>query len=383
MLSNVTKSIIEYGNNIAMSFVRDVKVWLSENRNNSLYLYGAGKHLHWVILFLRKYKIPIKMIIDSQKTGDYMGTPIVKFDEFLINFHPLEKNCWFVISAPSAAEKIIKNIRGKFFTANITNCDMQLYSEFITDVEDYRKYLLAHWTEFDCLAESLEDDYSRKTLECILKGRVTSDIYYYKQCYSPEPYYPKDIFSFTDKEVMVELGSYDGETLLKFIELCPKFHVAYAFEPSKEQLPKLNSIKVEQAKVGNRVTIVAKGVWDRIGKMRFAISGSNCDRGSLLYSNCVERYEEIDVTTVDDTVLENISYMKMDIEGSELQALRGAQNQIRKNRPKLAICVYHRPEDILTIYKYLKSLVPDYHFYLRHHNENTGTDTILYAVITD
>ena len=90
---------------------------------------------------------------------------------------------------------------------------------------------------------------------------------------------------------------------------------------------------------------------------------------------------QIEVAAVDEMVGEDITYMKMDIEGAELEALKGAEKQIRKNKPKLAVCVYHKPEDFLEIWGYLKSLVPEYRFYLRHHNAYNGSETVLYAVV--
>ena len=83
---------------------------------------------------------------------------------------------------------------------------------------------------------------------------------------------------------------------------------------------------------------------------------------------------------MDEEVKEPVSYMKMDIEGSELRALHGAERQIRENHPKLAVCVYHKNEDILDIWNYLRELVPEYRFYLRHHTV-VGTETVLYAVL--
>lgn len=70
----------------------------------------------------------------------------------------------------------------------------------------------------------------------------------------------------------------------------------------------------------------------------------------------------------------------MDIEGSELAALRGAEKTIKKSKPKLAICVYHKPEDLITIPQFISSLVPEYKFFLRHH-QYISWDTVLYAII--
>ena len=70
----------------------------------------------------------------------------------------------------------------------------------------------------------------------------------------------------------------------------------------------------------------------------------------------------------------------MDIEGAELESLQGARKTIRRDRPKLAVCIYHKPEDMIEIPLYIKELVPEYKLYIRHHS-NSGTETVLYAVM--
>lgn len=74
-----------------------------------------------------------------------------------------------------------------------------------------------------------------------------------------------------------------------------------------------------------------------------------------------------------------VTFIKMDIEGSELKALMGAKETIRKYKPKLAICLYHKKEDILEIPLYVKELLPEYKLYIRHHCNKHG-ETVLYAM---
>lgn len=69
----------------------------------------------------------------------------------------------------------------------------------------------------------------------------------------------------------------------------------------------------------------------------------------------------------------------MDIEGAELKALEGATECISKYSPQLAISVYHKPEDIIEIPMFIKSLNPKYRFWLRHYSLS-WFDTVLYAV---
>jgi hypothetical protein len=83
---------------------------------------------------------------------------------------------------------------------------------------------------------------------------------------------------------------------------------------------------------------------------------------------------------IDDIVLDKkVSFIKMDIEGAELEALKGAKNTIQNNYPKLAIAIYHKPDDLLNIPQYILSLNRNYKFYLRHYGYNSW-ETILYAI---
>ena len=76
-----------------------------------------------------------------------------------------------------------------------------------------------------------------------------------------------------------------------------------------------------------------------------------------------------------ESVIRGQLFIKMDIEGAELDALKGAENVLKKHRPFLAICVYHRKNDIIEIPKYLNELLENYHFYIRG-----GFHTILWGV---
>lgn len=77
---------------------------------------------------------------------------------------------------------------------------------------------------------------------------------------------------------------------------------------------------------------------------------------------------------------QKVTFIKMDVEGAELEALKGAEATIKRDKPRCAICVYHKPEDIDTITEYLHKLVPEYKFYMRHYSL-CDYETVLYAVL--
>ena len=77
---------------------------------------------------------------------------------------------------------------------------------------------------------------------------------------------------------------------------------------------------------------------------------------------------------------DKVTFIKLDIEGSELEALRGAEKIIRRDKPRLAISIYHKPQDYFEIPLYIKELVPEYKLYIRHHKFNKN-DTVVYAIL--
>jgi len=77
---------------------------------------------------------------------------------------------------------------------------------------------------------------------------------------------------------------------------------------------------------------------------------------------------------------DKVSFIKMDIEGAEMNALKGAEKVILRDKPDLAICIYHRFEDLIEIPMYVKQLLPEYKLYVRHHSDRS-IETVLYATV--
>lgn len=370
MLNEAVRDFIRSEENISMSFIKRAK----ENEYK-IYLYGAGNCVYNALKFVEKYDLKIKGILDTFCQGSYKGIPIIRFSDFLAS--DPDSDSRFLISAPSAYEAISETIKKHFSKSNICNFEIMLYTDFIADVELYRKYVLEHWSEHLEFSSNLADDRSREVLESVLKGRISGDIAYFQQCYTLNEYYPRDIVNLAPGEVMVELGANNGETLLDFIKRCPQYKAAYCFEPDISCHPALKEI---QEMPNGRVYIIPKGAWDRDDVLKFAAVDGSSTASHILEDGKEQADYSVECTTVDNAVKEPVTYMKMDVEGAELRALHGAKRTITENRPTLAVCVYHRPEDILDIWNYLRKLVPEYRFYLRHHTKNAGWDTVLYAV---
>ena len=124
----------------------------------------------------------------------------------------------------------------------------------------------------------------------------------------------------------------------------------------------------------DEVEFIGKGLWNKKSVMRIGSGRSSSDSSVSL-----EGDSKIEVTTLDSEVgEEKVTFIKMDIEGAELNALKGAKETIIKNKPRLAICIYDKPKDIYEIPEYILSLVPEYRFWIRHYTSNNW-ETVLYA----
>lgn len=94
-----------------------------------------------------------------------------------------------------------------------------------------------------------------------------------------------------------------------------------------------------------------------------------------------EEMEYEKVVPLDTLLASNkVTFIKMDIEGAEQNALEGAKQIIQKQTPKLAICIYHSLEDLWEVPLQIKRMVPEYKIGVRHHAANMG-DTVCYAYI--
>lgn len=191
-----------------------------------------------------------------------------------------------------------------------------------------------------------------------------------------EEYFEQDFFQYGDDEILIDAGCFDLQTSLQFTQFCKSVKSIYAFEPDPNNFEKCIETKTKMHL--SQAKIFPIGTWSEKDTLLFDASG---DVAAHINQNLVDG-SVVPVEAVDKIVDPNdrVTFIKMDVEGAELESLKGAKNTIRKYKPKLAICIYHKPEDMVKIPLYIKSLVPEYHLYIRHHS-NGWCATILYAVI--
>jgi FkbM family methyltransferase len=172
-----------------------------------------------------------------------------------------------------------------------------------------------------------------------------------------------------DSEVFVDCGGFDGDTVLQFCARTGSHKHIFCFEPSPANF---NRAQQRLAEVGN-LSLIPLGVSDRKGSLCFDPGG-----GSASYVT-LEGSISVDVVTIDEYIPDRVSYIKMDLEGWELPALKGGRRHITEDHPKLAIAVYHKASDFWQIPEYVFSIRNDYQVYLRHYSEG-WSESVMYFV---
>lgn len=184
-----------------------------------------------------------------------------------------------------------------------------------------------------------------------------------------------DVFSPKQNEVFINAGAFHGETDIDFVKWCNNsYKKIYAFEPMKKDAEICKKHYAE-----NNITnieLLCKGTWSQTGYISFSegISQGRIDE------NGTNRIETIKIDDAVSNLEEKVTFIKMDIEGAELKALQGARETILKDKPRMAICIYHKPEDLYEIPGYILSLVPEYRFKVRQYTSMTW-ETVLYAAV--
>ena len=168
-------------------------------------------------------------------------------------------------------------------------------------------------------------------------------------------------------------GGYIGDTLLDLAAFWGrKWKKVYSWEP--DEINRARLIEVCSAQKYRDVEIVPCGLWSERAELHFNQRGKD-------WSEISENGSDVVMVDSIDNVCgkDRVTFIKMDIEGSEAEALRGAEKTIRRDKPRLAISIYHKPADYFEIPFLIKEMVPEYKLYIRHHKPSKN-DTVVYAV---
>jgi len=305
-------------------------------------------------------------IDDFTQEKNYLDKPIVPIEE--VPDHALV--VIVVIGKPFVAEKRVR----KFQFDSLDYFSFFKYSglplEPIMFWKGMKEDIEINRDRYEWIYQKLADQTSRNQMYHILSFRYSYDLDYMRGFENKEDrqYFEDFLGLERANEVFVDIGAYDGYTSEEFIKRSPSYRKVFLFEPEASNMRKAK----ERLRSYANICYFQTGLSDRKEILRFDISGSSSkisENGSV----------QIPVDRLDDLVDEEVTFIKMDIEGAEREAIEGAKSLIRKHHPKLAISVYHRKDDFWKVPEQILEIRNDYRIYLRHYTEGIS-ETIMFFI---
>jgi FkbM family methyltransferase len=241
-------------------------------------------------------------------------------------------------------------------------------------IETFTKCYKENKEKFKETYNLLTDECSRETYKAIIEFRKSYKYSAIRRYICYPQYFLKDIFNYNN-EIFVDGGGFRGDTVRSLVQNVPIKNIKkiYVWEPDETNEKYINEeIDKVQEQSEIQIEMIPCALYNEKTILKFqnySLGMSHIDEKGTI---------SVHSDTIDNRC-PNATFIKMDVEGAEIAALHGAKNTIIKNKPKLAICVYHRNEDLYEIPLLLHEWVPEYNFYIRHHSAEVN-ETVLYAV---
>jgi len=193
-------------------------------------------------------------------------------------------------------------------------------------------------------------------------------------------YLPPDLYKLTERELVLDCGAYDGDTIASLLrETGGEIRRLVAFEPDASSFQRCEAyVRSLPAFVQSRISVCDFALGSTTGTVTFAQTGTVAS--AVGFSADRAQLREVPVRRIDDLVREfKPTFIKMDIEGAELDALEGARGTIAAAEPILSLCVYHRQDHLWRIPLLVDEIRPGYRMFLRPHLHEAW-DLVCYAV---
>ena len=249
-------------------------------------------------------------------------------------------------------------------------------------VSDHLDAILASEAEYRRLEARMDDELSRESLRRVMLYHMTTCRDAYRTVERPYEtlYFRSGLFDPRSDERFVDCGASIGESISGLLEITNlSLDRAWLIEPDRTNIETLTKLMARLARdrpdLESKITLVPAAVGEAAGRVPFRHAGGH--GGNVVEPNARDALvADVDLVAIDD-VIDAPTMIKMDIEGYELAALRGARRSIERHRPRLCVSAYHRATDLVDLSSFVLSLRDDYQVGLRHHTP-LRWDTCLY-----
>ncbi len=235
--------------------------------------------------------------------------------------------------------------------------------------------LEAHAGEIGQVMALLEDDASRQAYLGLLLHRLTLN----PLCV-PIPSYPEYLHPCVQPcpgDTVIDGGGFDGDSAELILRYTRGLIAVIVFEPDPASHARLEAF-IRSRRLEGRVRAEPLGLWDRAGRVGFASGGGLGSR--IAEASGTQSIAVLDLDTYCARTGIAPGFIKLDVEGAEVRALRGCSGVVSRLRPRIAACIYHEPRDLWEVPLTIASQGADYAFFVGHHNlVDTHWGSVVYA----
>lgn len=349
-----------------LEFINEETVWLKlQNESGPILLYGMGNGADMIIERLNEFGIKYDDVFASDefvRGHSFHGKKVLKYSEAMEKYGKFTALMTFAVKDDATIEKVWQMSReNKFYSLTVPVAGDGLFTrEFVEENEE----------KFDRVYSMLADDKSKETFINLINFKISGKLDYLLPCFSEKSEVYTDILKLGENEIIADLGAYNGDTVEEFLKFTNgRADKIFALEPDRKNFAKLEKNTAHLPFVEARNCAAYK-------ENTFL----NFKKSAGRQSRISDDGEKIQAITVDSLTDKKISLLKMDIEGSELDAIKGAENTIKAHKPKLYICAYHRNEDMFSIPLAINELRNDYKIYFRQHKYIPAWESNFYMV---
>ena len=341
-----------------LSFIKEtVSVWERlQQTAKPIVLYGMGNGADKIVDWCEANSVKIAGIFASDEfvRGQvFRGFKVERYAEIISRFG---EDILVVIAFASESKEVLARFKELAEAHETVAPHLALFDEPETVS---LPWLEKHEAELQKVYDKLADDVSRETFAAVLNYKLSGKVEYLFACDTAREDDLRQLFTFDENEVYMDLGAYNGDTVQEFLKLVDsKYQHIIAVEPDRRNCKKLNAMAEEFGEI----TVHQCGVWNEVGELGFSDSGG---RQSTFLA--VQK-KTVPVNSIDNLADgKPVSYIKMDVEGAEVQAIEGGKAVITGFAPKMFVAAYHYDIDIFRLPLLLWELVPEYKIFFRKH----------------
>ena len=352
-----------------------------QNSKKKIVMYGMGNGADKIIGICERYGIEICDFFASDgfvRGHSFHGKTVLSYSEVKEKYGA--ENIIVLLSFASSLPDVLANIYRIAEECELYAPDVPVSGDNLFNSEFFEK----NKDNISAARGLLSDERSREVFDSVINYKMSGDVNFLRNSHSDIGEAYRDILHAEKFEKIADLGAYNGDTLREIKPYAKRLKLAIAFEPDRRSFKKLSEYAAGEDFKINCLNLAA---WSEKDTLIFDDGGSrnsNLLRADSLSVGKAARTVEVGADSLDDILCgESVDYIKFDVEGAEKEAIRGAEETIKKYAPALAVSVYHRSEDIFSLALLISSLCPEYKLYMRRREYVPAWDTLLFAVKED